>query len=265
MPDLLDDLLALATTLAAQAADLLVDGLTRERVEVSTKSSSTDMVTEMDRASEALIVRGILDARPDDGIVGEEGSDHTGSSGVRWIIDPIDGTTNYLYAFPGFSVSIAAELDGETVAGVVHDPLRGDVFRAARGRGATRNGTTTRVSDKRDLATALVGTGFSYDPARRARQAVVVADVIARLRDIRRMGSAAIDLCSVACGRLDAYFEVGLGPWDLAAGALIAAESGARLGDLDGGPPSGRFTLAAGPGLFDALRELLDTSGAGTV
>ena len=216
--DLLDELLALATNLAADAAALLVDGLTHRRLEVSTKSTPTDMVTEMDRASEALIVAGIRAARPDDGIVGEEGADHAGTSGVRWLVDPIDGTTNYLYGFPGFAVSIGAEFNGEMVAGVVHDPLHRDVFQAASGRGATRNGDPIHASTKNDLKTALVGTGFSYEPDRRLRQANVLAQVLPHIRDIRRMGAASVDLCSVACGRLDAYYERGLGPWDLAAG-----------------------------------------------
>jgi fructose-1,6-bisphosphatase/inositol monophosphatase family enzyme len=262
--DLLDELLDVATDLAARAADLLVDGLSRHRVEVSTKSSSTDMVTEMDRASEALIAAGIRVARPDDGIVGEEGADLAGTSDVRWLVDPIDGTTNYLYGFPGFAVSIGAEYRGEIVVGVVHDPLHREVFRAAKGRGATRNGERINASTKDDLQTALVGTGFSYEPERRRRQAGVLVHVLPHIRDIRRMGAAAVDLCSVACGRLDAFYERGLGPWDLAAGALIAREAGAMVGDLSGGPASGEFALAAATGLFEPLRALLDTAGAGT-
>jgi myo-inositol-1(or 4)-monophosphatase len=264
MSDLLDELSVLAKALADDAATLLLDGLTRTRSEVSTKSTPTDMVTEMDRASEALIVAGIRAARPDDGIVGEEGSDLEGSSGVRWLVDPIDGTTNYLYAFPGFAVSIAAELDGDMVVGVVHDPLHREVFQAVRGRGATRNGAPIHVSTQGDLKSALVGTGFAYDPAQRRRQASVLLEVIANVRDIRRMGSASVDLCSVACGRLDAYYERGLGPWDLAAGALIAEEAGAIVGDLSGGPASGEFTLAAGTAVFESLRALLNTADAGT-
>src|SRR4051812_10314838 len=232
-------------------------------MEVSTKSSPTDMVTEIDRASESLIVSGIRAARPDDGIVGEEGADHPGTSGVRWLIDPVDGTTNYLYKFPGFAVSIAAEHDGVVVAGVVNDPLHRDVFAAGAGRGATRNGEPIHASTATDLTTALVGTGFSYERERRLRQANVLVEVLPRVRDIRRMGAAAVDLCSVACGRLDAFYERGLGPWDLAAGALIAREAGATVGDLAGGPASADFTLASAPDLFVPLRTLLDTAGAG--
>src|SRR4051812_33993906 len=222
------------------------------------------MVTEMDRASEALITAGILAARPDDAIVGEEGADVTGTSDVRWLVDPIDGTTNYLYGHPGFAVSIAAQIDEEIAVGVVHDALHGEVYRAARGHGATRNNVTINASTQDVLQHALVGTGFSYEPARRRRQAEVLVEVLPHVRDIRRMGAASVDLCSVACGRLDAYYERGLGPWDLAAGALIAEEAGAQVGDLAGGPPSGTFVLAASRRLFEPLRALLDTAGAGT-
>lgn len=262
MSDLFDDLLALATTLAADAAALLVGGLDGARTDVSTKSTPTDMVTEMDRASETLIVAGIRSHRPDDGIVGEEGADVPGSSGVRWLVDPIDGTTNYLYGHPGFAVSIAAEIESEVVMGVVHDVLHRDVFCATKGRGATRNGETIRASRQHDVADALVGTGFSYEPERRRRQADVLTRVLPRVRDIRRMGAASVDLCSVACGRLDAYYERGLGPWDLAAGVLIAQEAGAIVGDLRGGPASGAFVLAAAPEVFQPLRTLLDAAGA---
>ncbi len=260
--DALDALAALAGEVATRAAAVLVDGLRRERTAVATKSSSTDMVTEMDRAAEQLIAQGILAARPDDGLVGEEGTSRDGTSGVRWIIDPLDGTTNYLYGHAGFAVSVAAARGDEVLAGVVVDPLHGDTFAAARGRGATRNGAPVHCSAADDLATALVATGFSYDPARRGRQARVLAEVLPRIRDIRRMGAAAVDLCSVACGRVDAFWEKGLQPWDHAAGALIAAEAGARVGDLDGGPPSTAFTLAAPAALFDELAALLRAAGA---
>jgi myo-inositol-1(or 4)-monophosphatase len=260
--DLLDELLAVATRLAADAAALLLDGLDRPRTSVATKSTRTDMVTEVDRASEQLIVAGLRAARPDDAVLGEEGASAPGTTGVRWVIDPLDGTTNYLYALPGFAVSIAAEVDGARSVGVVHDPLHGDVFTAVVGRGANRNGRTLHVQDAAGLPTALVATGFSYDPERRRRQAGVLAEVLPAVRDIRRGGAAAVDLCSVACGRVDAFYEKGLGPWDLAAGALVASEAGALVGDLAGGPPSGEFVLAAGPRLFEPLRALLERAGA---
>jgi myo-inositol-1(or 4)-monophosphatase len=261
--DLPAELLAIARELAGRAATLLLDGLEHERAEVSTKSSSTDMVTEMDRASERLIVEGILERRPEDGIVGEEGASVGGTSGVRWLVDPLDGTTNYLYRHPGFAVSIAAELDGEIVAGVVCDPVHADEFTAVRGQGSTRNGRPIRVPEHDDLQTALVATGFAYDPAARARQAQVLTHVLPRIRDIRRVGAAAVDLCSVAIGRVNAFYERGLAPWDLAAGELVAAEAGAQVGSLDGPAVAGGLIIAASRTLFPALRDLLEAAGAG--
>jgi myo-inositol-1(or 4)-monophosphatase len=255
------ELLDLAVGLAREASALLREGRTR-RLVVGTKSSGTDMVTEMDRASEALIVAGLRAARPHDAIVGEEGTADTGTSGVRWLVDPLDGTTNYLYGYPAFSVSIAAEIDGRVAVGVVADASNGEVFTALRGSGARCDGVTLEVVDHADLATALVGTGFSYLADRRARQAQVLTTVLPAVRDIRRAGSAALDLCWVASGRLDAFYEKGLGPWDLAAGAFIAAEAGARAGDLDGGAPSTEFVLAAAPSLFEPLRAALVAAGA---
>ena len=194
------------------------------------------MVTAVDRASEALIVGTLGKERPDDGVLGEEGSRRDGTSGVRWIIDPLDGTTNYLYGYPVFAVSIGVEVDGEVVAGVVNDPSHAEVFSAARGEGALCNGRAIAVSGKDDLATALIGTGFAYDAVRRGEQAGWLRHVLPKVRDIRRAGAASIDLCWVACGRLDGYYEAGLAPWDVAAGALIAAEAGAEATDFTGGP-----------------------------
>jgi myo-inositol-1(or 4)-monophosphatase len=264
-PDLAE-LESLAAEAARRAGTLLLDGLHRDRTQVGTKSSGTDMVTEMDGASERCIVEAILDARPQDAIVAEEGTDHAGTSGVRWVVDPLDGTTNYLYRHPGFGVSIAAEVDSTVVAAAVLDPVHDQLFTAALGGGARLNGRPLRrppMPGGDDLATALVATGFAYDPARRAAQATVLAEVIPRIRDIRRMGAAAVDLCSVALGRVDAFYERGLAPWDLAAGSLVATEAGAAVCDLDGGPPSGRFVLAADPAIVDTLRDLLRTAGAG--
>jgi myo-inositol-1(or 4)-monophosphatase len=256
------ELLALAESLAAEAAELLRQGVDHVH-DVDTKSSLTDMVTATDRASERLIVDGIRAARPDDGILGEEGTTDPGTSGVRWVLDPLDGTTNFLYGFPAFAVSIAVEVDGVTEVAVVADAARRETFTAVRGGGAHLDGRPLRCTDAAGLATALVGTGFSYDAARRARQGAVAAQVLPVVRDLRRMGAAAIDLCWVAAGRLDGYYERGLAPWDLGAGALVAAEAGATVGDLDGGPPSGVFTLATAPGIFEPLRALLSSAGAG--
>ena len=255
------ELLSLAHRLAEEAGQLLLDGLAAAEV-LATKSTLTDMVSTMDGASERHIVDGIRAARPDDGIVGEEGTDHAGTSGVRWIIDPLDGTTNYLYAVPAYAVSIAVEVDGVVVAGVVADPSHRETFAATLGGGATCNGKPISCTDVSSLAHALVGTGFSYDADRRTRQGAVVGALLPRARDVRRFGAAALDLCWVACGRLDAFYEKGLQPWDLDAGVLIAAEAGARTGDLDGGPASTAFTLAAGPAIFDELRSLLRSAGA---
>lgn len=257
-----EDLLDLAVGLAAEAAALLVDGLQRARTTVDTKSTGTDMVTEMDRASERLIVDGILAARPDDGVLGEEGTDRAGSTGIRWVLDPLDGTTNYLYGHAGFAVSIGVQIDGRSVAGVVHDPLHGEVFTATIGGGARRNGLPIAASGETVLGHALVATGFSYVPSRRRIQAAVLGQVIPQVRDIRRMGAAAVDLCSVACGRVDAYYERGLHPWDHVAGALIAREAGARVGHLDGTAETEDFILAAPAALWAPLQELLVGVGA---
>jgi myo-inositol-1(or 4)-monophosphatase len=255
-------LLELARRAAEGAADLLLSRVRATRSLVDTKTTGTDMVTEMDHAAERHIATVLRTARPDDAIVGEEGTADTGTSGVEWIIDPIDGTTNYLYGHPGFAVSIAAAIDGEVVAGVVVDPVHADVFAAAKGHGATRNDEPIHASEQTELGHALVATGFSYEPERRRRQAQVLVEVLPRVRDIRRMGAAAVDLCSVACGRVDAFYEKGLARWDHAAGALIAAEAGAVVGDLAGGPASTAFTLAAAPAVFDDLRALLQAAGA---
>ena len=255
------ELLSLAHRLAQEAGQLLLDGLAAARV-LATKSTLTDMVSTMDGASERHIVDGILAARPDDGIVGEEGTDHAGTSGVRWIIDPLDGTTNYLYAVPAYAVSIAVEVHGIVVAGVVADPSHRETFAATLGGGATCNGTPIACGTERLLAHALVGTGFSYDAARRTRQGAVVAQVLPVARDVRRFGAAALDLCWVGCGRLDAFYEKGLQPWDLAAGVLIASEAGATTGDLGGGPASSEFTVASVPAVFNDLRTVLVAAGA---
>ena len=233
------------------------------RVDVlSTKSTATDLVTEVDRWSEAEIVSRILDARPGDSILGEEGTGVAGTSDVRWVVDPIDGTTNFVYGHPGFSVSIGVEVDNEPVAGVVLDPLLGDVFAAAVGHGTTRNGRLVQVSGTTDLTTALVATGFSYDPGRRERQAEVLVGLLPEIRDIRRMGGAAIDLASVSCGRVDAYFEQGLNPWDCAAGTVLVSEAGGRITDLEGRPNPGEMTVAAPAAIHGPLLDLLRAVGA---
>lgn len=258
------ELLTLATRLAVQAGDAALAGRRDAALPAltpGTKSSATDLVTAYDRAAEALIVAGIRAARPDDAIVGEEGTDHDGTSGVAWYIDPIDGTTNFVYDLPLWSTSVAAGDAEGMLAGVVYLPALGELFAATRGGGATLNGRPIRCSDRDELALALVATGFSYDADRRRRQGAIAAELIGTVRDIRRLGSAAIDLCYVAAGRYDAYYEIALNAWDVAAGGLIASEAGCRLGDHRGGPPSPAELLVAAPGIFDDLQRALQAAG----
>lgn len=255
----LDELLAVAHAAAAAAVDL-IHTRRPEAFRVDLKSTPTDMVTEMDTASERLIRAVIGGHRPHDVVVGEEGGragDDDAPDAVTWWVDPIDGTTNYVYDHPGYNVSIAATRGGETLVAVVADPTHGRTYSAVRGRGAWCDGRPLHLGPAAPLSSSLVATGFAYDPERRARQGAVLAAVVPRVRDIRRMGAAALDLCSVAAGRVDAYYEVGLAMWDLAAGALIAAEAGARLGSIDGGPVRPESVLVAHPDRFDELRELL--------
>lgn len=252
----LDDLLALATRLALGAGALALS--MREGIEVEAiKSTPTDVVTAADSAAESLVVDGILAARPDDGLLGEEGADRTGSSGVRWVVDPVDGTVNFLYGIPQWAVSIAAEVDGEVQVGVVHDPAKGETYRAVRGRGAELNGRALRCSAATELSQSLIATGFSYDARRRAAQSAHLTTLLPRVRDIRRLGAGALDLCAVAAGRVDGYYEQAMNYWDWAAGSLVAREAGAWVGGLRGKPEGGALVLAAGPGVFDALHDLL--------
>jgi myo-inositol-1(or 4)-monophosphatase len=263
------DLLELAQEVAGPAGDLLrarlagVAGGLLLATGASAKSSPTDLVTDVDRASEALIVGALLRARPDDGIQGEEGSSQKGSTGVTWVIDPLDGTINYLYGIPAFAVSIAASVGGRSLVGVVHNPLTGEMFTASQGEGAWLDGDPLRLQPTgRPLAEALVGTGFSYSAQNRAAQARMLAIILPAVRDIRRAGSAALDLCAVACGRLDAYYEAELKPWDLAAGEVIAREAGATVISLEGLPADPPTVVAAAPGLQGPLVELLERSAS---
>jgi myo-inositol-1(or 4)-monophosphatase len=263
-PDLLAELVALAEQVAREAGDLVRDGRP-ERVDVaSTKSSPTDIVTAMDTASEALLRRQIQRSRSEDGILGEEGGLVGGSSGLTWVVDPIDGTVNYLYGIPAYAISVAVvtgdplDPDGhEVLAGCVHNPSSAETWTATLGGGAWLAGTRLQANAGVPLDRALVGTGFGYAVERRRQAAQVAAHVLPRVRDIRRIGSAALDLAAVATGRLDAYYERGLGPWDLAAGGLLAREAGALVGGLGARPASSELVVAAGPGLYDELQELL--------
>ncbi|CAN5619730.1 inositol monophosphatase family protein [soil metagenome] len=251
------ELLDLAVDIAQRTGRLLVDERPDGALDMGTKSSPTDIVTTMDTAAERLIADAVREARPDDGMLGEEGMDTTGSSGVRWVVDPIDGTVNYLYRYPAWAVSIAAEVDGKVVAGVVHAPALGETWTAILGGGARLGGRVLRVGEPRELGQSLIATGFGYSAADRAWQAEIVSAVLPRVRDIRRGGSAAIDLCSVATGRVDGYYERGCNPWDLAAGALVAREAGAIVGGSNGAPAGYDLVLAAPPTLFAALHDLV--------
>ena len=262
-------LLRIAMDAAGEAGRLLASWRGHERPEViDTKSSPTDVVTEMDRRSEALITERIRAVRPDDTVLGEEGGQSEGGHGhparVRWVVDPLDGTVNYLYGLPDWAVSIAAEVDGTVLAGVVAVPRLGETFTAVAGQGAwlrrasdPANAIRLHCTTGVPLSRALVGTGFAYDPGVRRVQGEVVAALLPHVRDIRRAGAASVDFCSVAAGRLDAYFERGLHYWDYAAGGLIAREAGAVVGGLSGRAETTAMAVAAGPDLYPQLDEFL--------
>ncbi|WP_353827894.1 inositol monophosphatase family protein [Agromyces sp. SYSU T0242] len=262
------DLLAVARRIALAAADRALEERRRGVSVAATKSTPTDIVTAVDRDTEERIRSMILDARPDDGIFGEEEDAHVGSTGLNWVVDPIDGTVNLLYDIPAWSVSIAV-VDGppdpehwRALAGVVVNPVSGEVFEAHAGGGARLGDRDLRVNEDVPLSRALVGTGFGYSADRRRSQAEVLVRMLPQIRDIRRFGSAALDLCAVAAGRLDAFYEVGLNPWDHAAGGLVVREAGGRMGGLRGEAESDRMLLGATSSVFDELAALLEGSGA---
>lgn len=268
LSDLLD-LHPLATPAwrAAVAAGAFLRDERPPALAVETKSTPSDAVTAMDRGAEALIVHALLGERPDDGLLGEEGGERAGTSGVRWVVDPLDGTVNYLYRLPNWAVSIAAEVDGVAQVGVVVAPDLGEAYVGIAGAGAwsVTGASATRLSCSAttDLSASLVVTGFNYSDALRMRQAQVVAGLIGDVRDIRRLGAATVDLCWVARGRLEAFYERGLNAWDIAAGAVIAREAGAVVTGLSADEaPGSSFLLAAAPGITDALRERLVTLAA---
>ena len=279
-------LLELAGLAALEAGQLLARQHGRPAV-VGTKSSPTDIVTELDQAAERLIRERIGASRHGDAILGEEGGETGGDAPVRWIVDPLDGTVNYLYGLPDWAVSIAAEVDGQVVAGVVCVPRRDAFYGAVLGGGAWRAG----LEDVREalegkalsapggrgapasaqplactawvpLERALVATGFGYQRGRRIVQGQVLSEVLPRVRDIRRGGACAVDLCSLAAGNVDGYYERGVQYWDIAAGTLIAREAGAEVAGLDGRPPGPDLTIGAGPGLFPELHGLLASLNA---
>lgn len=258
----------LALTAARQAAALIRDRRPPGHVPVTaTKSSPTDAVTAIDTAAEQLI-RGVISAaRPRDAFLGEEGGAEAGSSDVRWVLDPIDGTVNFVYGIPAYAVSVGVEVGGTCRVGVVLDVVSGAEFSAAQGDGAWyRNGmhatpAELAVPDPPELSQCLVATGFSYDVERRSRQAAAVARLLPQVRDIRRIGAASLDLCNVAAGRVDAYVEQGLQPWDLAAGTLIAREAGAVVTGMDGGEPSERLVVACAPALLGSFQRAVNDCG----
>jgi myo-inositol-1(or 4)-monophosphatase len=256
----------LAVELAEGAGRLAVEGR-NERLSIGSKSTSTDLVTDVDRRVERWLVEQLGRRRPGDAVLGEEGGDRAadGASRVRWVLDPIDGTVNFVLGIPQYAVSVAAEVEGAVVAGAVCNPVTGETFHAARGAGAWLGPARLRGPRDVPLERAVIGTGFAYDAAMRARQIAVVAPLLPRVADIRRLGAASLDLCFVAAGRLDGYFEAGLHPWDHAAGGLIAAEAGCAVSGLRGRPPSERLYAAAGPALADDLFAVLAELGADEV
>lgn len=265
MSDLLQDLRDLAVDVAHEAGALLLRHAKRlDELSVEHKTSATDPVSEADREAEALITSRLLDARPDDGMLGEEDADNRpGTSGVRWVIDPLDGTVNFLYGIPQWCVSIAAEDGDGPLAGVVYDPSRDETFSGARGHGTTVAGHPVHVSRAEQLSGALIATGFAYDPEVRADQGDLAKALLGTARDLRRAGAAALDLAWVAAGRLDAYLEYGLAPWDWAAGSLLVTEAGGRVSHVETplGGAARAGLLAAGPAVHDQLLAWLDAGG----
>jgi myo-inositol-1(or 4)-monophosphatase len=251
------ELRALAESVSREAGALLRDAFYGPELRVSVKSTPTDLVSEADHNAERLIRERIAAARPGDGVLGEEGGDSEGSSGVRWVVDPLDGTVNFLFGIPQWAVSIACEDEQGTLVGVVYDPLRDELFSAERDGPPTLDGHVIKASTKSDMGTAMVGTGFGYDAEVRRAQAVIAARLLPEVRDLRRFGAAAIDLAWAACGRLDAYYEHGLNAWDLAAGGLICQRAGLEVRPLEPVGPSAAGVLVAPSALADAMEPWL--------
>lgn len=258
-------LMDIARTLAAETADLITAGRDQAAV-AGVKSSPIDIVTQMDLAAEAHIRQRLSELRPHDAILGEEGEATTGTSGITWVVDPIDGTVNYVYGLPYFAVSLAAVAGEPTprawkaLAGAVHDGT-GVSWSAFADGGAFRDGTPLVRTTTPPLDGALLGTGFQYIAERRVRQGQILAQLLGQVRDIRRLGAAAVDLCLVAAGQLDGFYEHGLNAWDFAAGALIASEAGVKVAGIDGGPATERLTIAAMPQLWQSLADAIIAAG----
>lgn len=260
------ELMDVALRLAREAGELIRAGRASAEV-ASTKSSDVDIVTQMDLASERLLRERLAQWRPDDAILGEEGDDTPGTSGITWVLDPIDGTVNYLYGIPHYSVSVAAVTGDvrhgqwQRIAGAVCDG-EGVEWTAAVGHGSFRNGVRLMRTGGPGLSGTLLGTGFQYVAERRVAQGRIVTEMLGQVRDIRRLGAASVDLCLAAAGMLDAYYEHGLQPWDFAAGALIASEAGLKVAGIDGGDPDSHLTIAAIPEVWQELRDALEAAGA---
>ena len=250
--------LTLATEAAREAGALLLELRRSPATGIRSKSSATDLVSEADERAERAIVTAIRHRRPDDALVAEEGSSAPGSSGVSWYVDPLDGTINYLYGIPHWSVSICCADGDGPLAAVVFDPVRGELFSATRGGGARLGDQRLAMTEKRDLASALVATGFGYDAAQRATQGRILAAVVSEVRDVRRFGSAALDLSWLAAGRWDAYFESVDKPWDWMGGAMIVREAGGRVSELTPLDPAFPRIVASGVGIHDDLLALLE-------
>jgi myo-inositol-1(or 4)-monophosphatase len=252
-----NSLVEIAHVAARAAGALLLERFGSAATGVSSKSTPTDPVSDADRDSEALIAELLRSRRPGDGIVTEEGVGNQQGSALTWVVDPLDGTVNFLFGIPSWSVSIAAEDDQGAVVGVVFDPNRDEMFSASRGGGARLNGVPIQVSARSDLSQALVGTGFSYDSRARATQAAVVSALLPKVRDIRRVGSAALDLAAVACGRLDAFYEAPMEWWDKAAGVLLVREAGGVVSELSAPLDLSPGVVAGPPELHSQLISLV--------
>lgn len=253
----MSELLEMAMMAASNAADILLDFYEAPAQGVSSKSTPTDLVSDADRKAEKFLSDFFKHERPEDGMLGEEGGGRESRSGITWVVDPLDGTVNFLFGIPVWCVSIAAQ-DGEGgLVGVVYDPNREEMFAAARGEGATLNGEPIEVTQRDDLASALVGTGFSYDAGVREAQATMLTRVLPRVRDVRRAGSAAIDLATLACGRLDGFYEAPMEAWDKAAGELLVREAGGVVSELPAPEGLTPGVIAAGPALHEELRALV--------
>lgn len=252
------ELLTIAESIALKAGELLKKR--PSKFELDEKSGVFDFATQMDHESEKLIVSELLLARPDDGLIGEEGASKESKTGITWVIDPIDGTVNYLYDIPGWCISIAAKDQNGGVVGVVYSPATNSLWKATRGGGAFLNGVQIRCNEPVALNRALVGSGFAYDLERRKVQAQFIAKLLPEIRDLRRLGACAVDICHVASGTLDAYFEAGVNEWDHAAAGLIATEAGAKV-SVQSGIWNGQkqLVIAAGPTLHVALTEAIES------